>query len=571
MSISSSPLARRGIVRGLSGAILFAALFLSASPARGVSPATLDLLAHTPDSAMVSIVVPAMGRVERRALKFAEGLAPELGAAALRDTFAASWSQSLGLPESNSLATLARSLGFDTDEAAALYLDFSPLQERAGRAAALASEPSPWWQKDASITAPAATGNDWVRAALVVQTHDMQSLEARVRTAASLLGMSLVQAESSVPGVPLHESPDLAYAFHQGRLYLANHPGFLREVLLQASSPKTVRYGSAACPEQQPDEIVVLTRLDKVWGLHPSPKDALLAQGKDMRKIATLFDVALMQPQDRFTSADPCVSTLAIDDTSITLTSRIDLAEHPVYAAQVGSLTPATLHARLPEGANALAEFHVNPQLRMALSEGLLGMVRASAPDGEPDPFTPMLDKVDALALGFYGLDTGAPAVGAVLQSGDAAGLEALLRALAPGQAMDSPLPALPVTFATLSDEADSTLCAAYWSEGAAIASDPDTLERVVRRALEPAASAQAPVQVFPGVQVSPDAGVRGIAHADASALRFLPEILRNLGMSIDDATAAQIGGVSGRLRAAQAGKVVEQGWQRLFVQVSLQ
>lgn len=573
MSISSSRGVSLRLLRRLLGALGrsllgFALLLSQAREADALSTRLAELLGAGPDSAMITVAVPGLGRTERRAMKFVSHIATAAQPNAARDALVGGWTRSLGLEEATTIAGLLRGLGVDPDEPMAAYLDFTPLQARAQRAAEISREPMPWWHEESTDSAPDLSGRTWVRAALVVHCEDPVNVEQQLRRLSALAGAPGFTAVAAPGDTQLYENLLGAYSLNQGKLYVANDAGFLREVLEQTRSPRSVRYGSTECPELHADEIVMLTRLDKAWQLHPSTKASHLAGGKDLRRTAEMLDTAMMQPEGLFTSADPCVTTISVEEDSLSLSSRIHLPSHIAYAEYLGPASPARLHQRLPAGASGMVELHLSTEMKRAMTTGIAGW---SSPGSTPtgDFATPMVESVDAVALGFYSRPDLDFDVCALVNTHDSTLFSVAIERAAPGRPVASPDAAPGTRFATLSRAEDAEAGVAYWEGGAALASSPQLLKQLARQSL----STTPPPASSPILDssVSPEVGVIAVLRADGTALQRLPDFLATAGLPLEDSMASLLRETLSRVKSVHAGKVIERGWQRLFANLVLQ
>ncbi len=130
---------------------------------------------------------------------------------------------------------------------------------------------------------------------------------------------------------------DLAYCARGSWLYITNSEALFKATVAKQAEPNDMRYGTNACPATTPDDIVLLTRLDRVTASMPD----LLAMLSYAGRMATFLNWA--QPtgetQRRFrdfyapkTGADPLITTLSINHERVEVTSRLDLAAHPGFA-----------------------------------------------------------------------------------------------------------------------------------------------------------------------------------------------------------------------------------------------
>ncbi len=343
-------------------AVLFATFaFLQAPPACGQSdsmPATQNVLRLTPDSAVIAWALPPTERLYDKARMLAARLSsPNENLLADLDGLIARWGQMAGLSGGATLSEILLAQGIDPAAPSCIFLDPTPMTDRAKETAAIITSGGAWWK-----TIPPHTRKtpeyDWfnldlVNVVAVFGCSDPKLAERRIEyLAATLFESKAPTVETCAEGV-IHVYEDgLACCVAGNQLFLTNHVPMLKETLKRIAAPTPVRYGSTGCPASTADPIVLVTHLDRLRTLLPDLSDVLkriVNPGQDPQAS----NEALRFPNDMFTGGDPCITTFDVTQDKVEVASWLDFLAHPQYAAQMGKPRPIRLGTLLPENCQA--------------------------------------------------------------------------------------------------------------------------------------------------------------------------------------------------------------------------
>lgn len=143
-------------------------------------------------------------------------------------------------------------------------------------------------------------------------------------------------------------SADWAYGIRGRWLYLTTSEELFKATLARQSEARTLRYGTGDCPASGPDEVVLLTRLDKIAAQSPDYLSLLPYCGAMMTTLS--WPVPSPETAEDFrnfyapkTGADPLITTLSIRVDRIELLSRLDLVSHPEFVQERGPATAPRL------------------------------------------------------------------------------------------------------------------------------------------------------------------------------------------------------------------------------------
>jgi len=323
------------------------------------TPRTQSILRLTPESATFTLALPPVTNLYDKACLLARRLAPaDMDfVAGLNDTIErlAQWA---GVPEAKTLPEILRARGLDPGAPFGIFLNLAPTVAKAQEAVKVIGSRKAWWQE---IPAPAGRtpACDWLDFdsagfVAVLGCSDPELAERGLQQlVSSLFGPEALHDELG-GDVVIHACEGIAYCVADHLLFVTNDVPMLRQTLARMVTPCTVRYGSAACPAGRPDEIVLLTRLDELKGLLPD-LTSFLENCVNPEQDVRLVNQAMHRPADLFAGEDPCITTLDVFEDRIELVSRLDLATHPQYAAYVGEARPIRLGTLLPEDCQAFA------------------------------------------------------------------------------------------------------------------------------------------------------------------------------------------------------------------------
>ncbi len=262
------------------------------------------------------------------------------------------WIKPGGIPDAAALAGLLVAQGVDPEAASAVFLDLSPAATRAQAAVDLITSGRTAW---ATLESSAASRPDcdWLdldltHAVVVLACRDTAlALSVVEKLAASLFARS-PQEEESWEGFAIHTRGRLAVVAHANRLFVSNDVPMLKETLARVAAPIRLPCVKAEPNLFESNRIILLTRMGRLRSFLPELTTlyrGAIDPGQDPEGTSN----ALRYPEGVFNDASPCITTLDVSNAGIEVTSRLDLAAHPQFAALCGDARPIRLGALLPE------------------------------------------------------------------------------------------------------------------------------------------------------------------------------------------------------------------------------
>ena len=374
----------------------------AAPPLGAVVPVTLGVLKLAPESSMITLAVPPIPGIFDKAVALAKRLAP---ADVNIDEEVVRWSiahmaQDAGVPDAKSLADIGRAKGLNPDAPIAVYVDLTPTAASAKSAfqaikaeqdAQKAALPPPEAAAKAEGApppppmppAPKAPDMDKVLASLkvpaitgVIGCADPARAEATIGEILGLAGGYVDPAKVEtidVGGVAVkcYDPEKLAYAIVGDKLVAGNSLTMLKDVLGRLSAPATVRYGTIECPASSTDEVVMLTRMDKVAPLIKDLLPAVLSASQEAGVQAQPGQLDYLNKLLYGLSGDdPSVVTIEWTDKKLELLGRCDFAKHPGLKELAGEAKPLRLAAMLPEGTLTMLSVRLNDESKEQFKNG---------------------------------------------------------------------------------------------------------------------------------------------------------------------------------------------------------
>jgi len=377
---------------------------LPAEPPLGpVVPVTRGLLKLTPESAMVTVALPPVTGLFDKGVALAKRVVPA-GVdidAALAEAIA-HMAQDAGAPDAKSLSEIAKAKGLNADAPMAAYIDLTPTAESCKAAfeemkkeqeAAPAAEPASKTEqapkaegapKTEASPAPAAKAVDMekVFASMkmsaivgVIGCTDPAKAESTISEMLAGAGEYVDPAKSEtvdVNGVAVkcYDPDKLAYAIVGDKLVIGNSLALLKQVLGRISTPSMVRYGTIECLASSPDEVVMLTRMDKIAPLAKELLPLIAASQSPTGQLPPGQWDYLNKSLDAFVGDDPLVTTVEWTDKKLEFLNRCDFAKHPALAALSGEAQPLRLAPMLPETALMMLSMRLNDQTKQEFKSG---------------------------------------------------------------------------------------------------------------------------------------------------------------------------------------------------------
>jgi hypothetical protein len=376
-------------------------------PLGPVVPVTLGLLKLTPESAMVTVALPPVTGLFDKGVALAKRVAPagvDIDAALAEAV--AQMAQDASAPDAKSLGEIAKARGLNADAAMAVYIDLAATAESC-KAAFEAMKKEQEVQKAAPATpgaepaskteqAPKAEGSAAPAPAVEAKPVDMQKVFASMKVPAivGVVGCAdPAKAEFTIseilaaiggyvdPGksetvdvggvaVKCYDPDKFAYAIVGDKLVVGNSLALLKQVLGRISAPSMIRYGTIECLASSPDEVVMLTRMDKIAPLAKELLPLMAASQSPTGQLPPGQWDYLNKTLDAFAGDDPLVATVEWTDKKLEFLNRCDFAKHPALAALSGEAQPLRLAPMLPETAQMMLSMRLNDQTKQEFKSG---------------------------------------------------------------------------------------------------------------------------------------------------------------------------------------------------------
>lgn len=442
-------------------------------PALGaVVPVTLSALKLAPESAMITLALPPLQGTLDKGIALAKKILPPGtdvdGEVAKSITQMA---QDAGVPDAKTIAEIASAKGLNAEAPIALFVDLTntagsaktaltamkadldaqkaaPAPEAAPKAEGAAkTEAAPAAEKPA---APKALDLDKVVASLkppavaaVLGCSDPAKVEATIGEVLGVTGGYVDPAKvetSDVGGVSVKcfDPEKLAYAVAGDKLVVSNSLEMLKQVLGRVASPAVVRYGSVECPASSPDEVVLLSRMDKIAPIAKELLPLVLALQPDAGQMPEGQLDYMNKMFDALAGDDPSVCTLEWTDKKIELAGRYDLGKHPGMAELAGEAQPLRLAPMLPDNTLLFLSVRLNEKTKAQIKDGWIKSlppeVKNEAGLSKALPYVETVLSMlgDEISVGIAGAAGGLPQVYLMAGLGNAEQAKGLIQLAAP-------------------------------------------------------------------------------------------------------------------------------------------
>jgi len=170
--------------------------------------------------------------------------------------------------------------------------------------------------------------------------------------------------------VKCYDPDKLAYAIVGDKLVVGNSLALLKQVLGRISAPSMIRYGTIECLASSPDEVVMLTRMDRIAPLAKELLPLIAASQSPTGQLPPGQWDYFNKTLDAFVGDDPLVTTVEWTDKKLEFLNRCDLAKHPALAALSGEAQPLRLAPMLPETALMMLSMRLNDQTKQEFKSG---------------------------------------------------------------------------------------------------------------------------------------------------------------------------------------------------------
>jgi hypothetical protein len=449
------------------------------------APVTLPVLRLMPESAVAAAAFPSISSLFDAGTTIAKRYVPPEQVDAALASWVAQAAQELSTPDAKTIMDVARQRGFDPDAPIGFFAEVGQLAAAFEKAAAAVEArkaetpaPAPEAAPDAAAPdaaespasddmAPPATPdwddvfNDELQKALreqppawvaVWRVLDAAAAEASVKE----LGPLVLDAEGPLgseetleaAGVTVHsfENGRFAYALAGDRMFVGGSVPMLKESLARLSKPAAIRYGTSALPSLRRDEVVFLSRMDRITECIKQIMP-VLAKVQGMAPYGDMQLEALESWTKYYTGSDPTVGTLTIfpaEETKppmVVVRGMADISQHPGLSEMTGEIKTLRLSPSMPENTQLLFAQQLTPLMKEEFRKQWAAALPAEAQSGgQTAGALTMLNQVldvlkDEIALGVFPTETGLP--GVLLMAGltDAEQAKKLMEGIVPTSA----------------------------------------------------------------------------------------------------------------------------------------
>ena len=155
-----------------------------------------------------------------------------------------------------------------------------------------------------------------------------------------------VPTDTKEGDITVHASGDnRAYFISGDKVVASNSPAFAQAVAARIAKPVPVSYGTAECPAGNPNEAVMLVRMDTVAGALPKVLPLAASLLPQLEKVPT---DALLKFVPQGLTNEPMIITLGAPEGRMKLSKRVNMAKQPVIKAAWGKAQPLAFASMLP-------------------------------------------------------------------------------------------------------------------------------------------------------------------------------------------------------------------------------
>lgn len=536
-------------------------------PGSPLPPSLHDVLSFAPDSASVALVFPPLETCWEKIFALAERISasgldfrPELKALAARLAPQAESSPKQALTDA------FRDRGFDPGAPCGIFMDFTAQAREARqtydmikslevRLGALNTGEPPGGQhprvdlENADILA-------FVRCADSRQAAS--SVQFLLR---EVLGNQTPETTNSGAFV-IQTYGEIAYSLAANWLLISNRASLLEETLARIETPSPAPFAFSSLPPFREDEIVLVSRLDRLTMLLPDWAAVLTYGNSPHDPMNPPMAQVLGRPSDLFAGEEPNITTLNVSPDRIELVSRLNLATHPRYAAYVGEPRPVRLARYFPEDSLLLGCLQLNDQIRDIFATRFLSLLTAfEDPTGRFEAVRQVLAQLSGeVAFGVLPSGAALPNLFLIAEVLQPESMKSLIERLVTVSAWQDEGAEPLMQFAQVTAFESFPLYVGLSDQALFLATDQAVMQKLAQRMAE-----KIPTQELESLTppFDPDARVFSFLVIKAGALEVLAPFL-------PEGQSDTLRRTAGMLRELRAGKLVQDHWQQLFISAYL-
>ena len=331
----------------------------------GPVPVTLASLKLMPEKTQFAIGLPPLSVMLTKILPIVQKVfKQDLNVEQELDNFVRDMAGEAGITYEGGTANALKALGVDPDQSGAVFMNFSAIAERATKT--LGSTVAE------ALTTPPDFNPEDVRVVLTLPLLDTAKAEEMLTTGLALApGMTgPTAADAGAVKLNVYEGPlTVAYFISDKRLVIGTDLDMVKSAAARLAQPATFRYGTAACPAGDTNEVVAM-----IYGRDFIPViKQLLETATKMQPAAVAMAQGQFAVMEKMfggeTSDDPLLTTFSVLNDRVEIRSRMDTATHPGMLDYMGLAEPLRLAPMLPDDTMAFVSYRLNDQVKRILAE----------------------------------------------------------------------------------------------------------------------------------------------------------------------------------------------------------
>lgn len=365
-------------------------------------PLAKDVLHLAPESTMAAVIIPPVATLYGNI----DALVTRLDTAGcgLKAAWnaATEWiAQHASTPEARTWQDILEAKGLSSRASCGLFVDYScACAKNQDILAALKPGATPQLGPIKTVAAE-PSGNEWfdpnqADLLLLLYCSDPTRAEATLLAIVS----QYLQAPSFQPadyhGYTIRTCPYLSYALAGSWLLVANTPSMMEDTLRRLATPAAqIPETFSVPPSAHDDDLLLVSRLDRLTALVPDIASVFLSDSSPNAPGNTAIERLLQHPPDLFAGTGPTILTLSIADSHVELDSRLDLSQRHAYLSHYGKPAPLRLAACLSELSWAWADLRLAEETKRSISTRWLPLLDTF--DGFPPLVTAAQDILAAM------------------------------------------------------------------------------------------------------------------------------------------------------------------------------
>ncbi|HOE66450.1 MAG TPA: hypothetical protein PLO62_07975 [Candidatus Hydrogenedentes bacterium] len=401
----------------------------SAPPAPVVAP-VVRALQCMPEQAALALAAPSLDAFYGKAVALAKRVVPEgIPVEEAIAQYSQIMAAHLGVPSASTPVDVMKAGGLDANAPVAVFVELDTMHQALGdfavqmRAAASAGEDSV-----GSSAPPAPIKPPQPGMAILFTASDPVKADAFVT--------KFIAAASDVPAeIKTEQDGDIALTFVKadGPAYFVsgstfvfgNSRALLKAVAARMRTPADVRYGSDACPINDPAEIAMLLRMDTLLNIAAGLSTTAAMLDSGVAEAARTQMKAMNDLLKSYAGADPMVVTWNVRQDGMDLLARIDTETHTALPAMLGDAAPLTLSNLYPAALDLFVDMRLTPEAKAQLERTWKNSLSVPVQDDPRAKQTLSLLRLalaltgEELALGVTGQRDGLPLLLALIEQDD--------------------------------------------------------------------------------------------------------------------------------------------------------